>query len=447
MADDARALVPIAALSATDLRDRVASGSMSAADVAEAVIAQIALREPVVKAFVWFDPAYLRHQAAELDRFRLTGRPLGALHGVPVALKDIIDTARIPTENGARLDAGRVPAEDAVIVQRLKRAGAMIVGKTVTTELAFMAPGPTTNPANADHTPGGSSQGSAAAVAAHMLPLAVGTQTGGSVIRPASFCGVVGVKPSFGWAARTGVLSQSPSLDTVGVFARSVDDAALLCDVLQGPDAGAPFAGPAPCFARLAATGAPVAPTFAFLRPSGWDEADPATRAAFGELVDALGERCFEITLPREFDRAPGWREVINHAEMARAYYRYGERSDLLAPETRTALAKGDAISARDYLTALDWRRTYAAGLAEVFSRCDAVLSPAAPGPAPKGLGSTGSAAFNALWSLTGMPALTLPLLEAEDGMPMGVQLAAGTYADGRLMRTANWLTRWTEER
>ncbi len=439
--------VPIVALSALDLRDRIAGGELRAAQVAEAYLEQIRLREPQVQAFAWIDPDYVMHQATEADRFRATGRPIGPLHGVPVALKDIIDTARIPTENAAALDKGRVPTKDAVIVERLKRAGAILLGKTVTTELAYLAPGRTTNPANPAHTPGGSSQGSAAAVAAHMTPLAIGTQTGGSVIRPASFCGVVGYKPTFGAIARTGILPQSQSLDTVGVFARTATDAALLAEVIWGADAGDPqsISQPFPRLVAIAQDKPPVAPTFAFLRPHGWDKADPQVHAAFAELSEALGDQCFEVELPEEFSRGLAWREVINHAEMARAYFRYGEASDLLAPETIEALQKGNATLARDYLTALDWQQALSGGLDKLFDRCDAILTPAALGPAPAGLGSTGSAIFNGLWTLIGTPAVTLPLFEAEDGLPMGVQMVAARHRDGRLLRTANWLMDWAE--
>ena len=439
--------VPIVALSALELRDRIASGELRAEQVAEAYLEQIRLREPQVQAFAWHDPAYVMYQATEADRFRGAGRPIGPLHGVPIALKDIIDTARIPTENGAALDKGRVPSKDAVIVARLKQAGAIILGKTVTTELAFLAPGVTTNPVNAAHTPGGSSQGSAAAVAAFMAPLAVGTQTGGSIIRPASFCGVVGFKPTFGAIARTGILPQSQTLDTVGVFARSAADAALLAEVLYGADAGDPqsVAGPFPRLLDLTLTPPPVAPTFAFLRPIGWDQADPQLHAAFAELTEALGERCFEIELPEDFARGNAMREVINFAEMARAYYRYGQASDLLAPETLEALKKGNATMARDYLAALDWQRVLSGGLDKVFERADVILTPAALGPASAGLASTGSAVFNGLWSLLGTPAVTVPLFESEEGLPMGVQLVAARHMDGRLLRSARWLTEWAQ--
>ena len=262
------------ALGAVALRERLASGALDALALVEACIARIEAREPDVGAWACFDPEFARHQARAMDGLRRSGRPIGALHGLPIALKDIIDTARMPTENGCKLDAGRVPSKDAWIVQRLKSAGAIILGKTVTTELAFMHPGKTRNPHNLGHTPGGSSSGSAAAVADGMVPLAIGTQTGGSVIRPASFCGVTGFKPTFGAIPRSGILMQSHSLDTVGVFAVDPMGAAMLADVLFGSDPADPASAPAPFpgLQRTAAEAPPLPPVFAFLRPPGWHE-------------------------------------------------------------------------------------------------------------------------------------------------------------------------------
>lgn len=437
---------PIVGMSAVELRDRIAGGALRAAQVAQAFLEQIRLRDPQIQAWVWHDAEFVMHQAAEMDRFRALGRPLGRLHGVPVALKDIIDTARIPTENGTASDAGRIPAQDAVIVARLKAAGAIIMGKTVTAELAYLHPGATTNPHNPDHTPGGSSSGSAAAVAAHMVPLAVGTQTGGSVIRPAAFCGTVGFKPSFGAIPRTGILPQSHTLDTVGVFANSVADAAMLAEVLYGHDDGdrQSLLLPAPNLSGLANSKPPIQPTFAFIRPPGWDLADAETKDAFAELVGALGEHCFEMPLPDVYTQAYGWRETINLAEMARSYYRYAEKGGLSA-EMSDALARGNKVPARDYLAALDWQKVLSDGLAPIFERCDAILTPAALGPAPKGLGNTGSAIFNGVWTLCGVPAVTLPLLDSQSGLPMGVQLVGALHNDGRLLRSANWLMGWAQ--
>lgn len=233
-------------LDAVTLRDRIASGDLSALEVTEACLARIAARDDVVRAWVWIDADHARAQARRLDGLRASGAPLGRLHGLPVGLKDVIDTAGLPTENGCPFDAGRVPEKDATIVTRLKAEGAVIMGKTVTTELAYMQPRQTTNPHNPAHTPGGSSSGSAAAVANGHVPLAVGTQTGGSVIRPASFCGVTGFKPSFGALPRTGVLMQSHTLDTLGVFAKDIEGAALLAEALFGQDAGDPDSAPVP---------------------------------------------------------------------------------------------------------------------------------------------------------------------------------------------------------
>ena len=430
-------------LSAVDLRDRLSNGALRATELAQACLARIKAQDGKVRAWAWHDPDDVIRQAAALDAYRQTGRPLGALHGLPVALKDVIDTARIPTENGTPIDAGRVPEKDAAIVARLRAAGAIVMGKTVTTELAFLTPGKTRNPANASHTPGGSSSGSAAAVAAGMVPLAVGTQTAGSLIRPASFCGVTGFKPTFGAISRTGVLMQSPSLDTVGVLARTVEDAALLAEMLFGYDDNDKATGPAP-FPRLLATAqskVPVPPTFAFVRTPFWDRADAQTKAAFEELSGLLGDQCFEAAMPNAFAEAAGIREQIHFAEMAKCYYSYVRRgADQLSPAIMSAIEAGNATPVRDYIAALDWPDILNRALEEIFQRCDAILTPAAPGPAPASLESTGDPIFNGLWTLCRTPTVTIPILHAENGLPMGVQLVGRRHDDGRLLRTAKWL-------
>jgi len=433
----------LAGLGALDLRDRIAKGVVNSVDAVEACLARIEALEPEIQAWAWLDGANALEQARALDARRLSGRPTGPLHGLPVGIKDIIDTARVPTANGTPVDEGRVPTRDAAVVTRLRAAGAVIMGKTVSTELAYMHPGKTRNPHDPARTPGGSSSGSAAAVAAGMVPLAVGTQTGGSVIRPAAFCGVVGFKPTFGAIGRTGVLTQSPSLDTVGVFARDPADAALIADALFGHDPDDAATAPAPS-ARLLETALsppPVTPTLAFVRPPGWDEADAETRDALGELVALLGERCFEADLPTAFDEAAEIRRRINFAEMAKNYYGHERRGrDAMSAVLREAMDEGKTVLARDYLAALDWPVVYNAGLESILERCDAIICPAAPGPAPTGLESTGDAIFNGLWTLCGTPAVTLPLLESGDGMPMGVQLVGRRGDDARLLRTARWL-------
>ena len=435
---------PLTGLGTLALRDGLASGTLRAAEVAEAHLARIAAVEPSLQALAWHDADHTRAEAARLDAERTGGRPIGPLHGVPVVLKDIIDTRGIPTRNGCVLDAGRVPRADSWVSERLKAAGALMIGKAATTELAFLHPAPTRNPANPAHTPGGSSAGSAAAVAAGMAALGVGTQTGGSVIRPAAYCGCVGFKPTFGAIPRRGILVQSPTLDTVGVFARDVEGAALIAEALAGYDPAdrATSPAPAPRWAETARAAPPVRPTFALVMPPGFEAlADDDTRAAMAELAATLGEAAFAASLPALYDEAAAVRERINVAEMAKFYYRY-ERDgwDALSEETRAAMTRGKAIPARDYIAALDWPDILHAGLAEIFDRCDAILTPATPGPAPEGLGSTGSAAFNGLWTLAGVPVVTIPVFTAGNGMPMGLQVVGRRGDDGRVLRTARWL-------
>jgi Asp-tRNA(Asn)/Glu-tRNA(Gln) amidotransferase A subunit family amidase len=433
----------IRALDAPSLRARLADGSLSAEAVAEAYLARIAAREPEIRAFVWHDPAHVRARARALDARRAAGAPLGALHGIPVAVKDVIDTAGIPTENGAQRDRGRVPARNAHVVARLLAEGAILMGKSVTTELAFLHPGPTRNPRAPGHTPGGSSSGSAAAVADGMVLAAIGTQTGGSVIRPASFCGVVGFKPSFGAIGRSGVLLQSHTLDTVGVFARSPAEAAMLGDALIGPDAGdaQSIDRPAPRLAATLAGGVARAPVLALMRMTGWERADPRMREGIEALAGRLGVEVFEADLPPTLACAQDLRGQINLAEMAHYYAAYGgAAADLLGAPTREAIAAGAAISAPDYIAALGAGAEIAAELAPVFARADAILCPSALGPPPEGLGNTGDSIFNGPWTLLGAPAVSLPLLETAEGLPMGVQIVGAPGDDARLLRTADWL-------
>jgi aspartyl-tRNA(Asn)/glutamyl-tRNA(Gln) amidotransferase subunit A len=434
---------PLLQLDVIELRDRLASGAVRAAELAEACLAEIERREPEVGAWSFLDGDYVMKQARALDEQRTRGRPIGPLHGLPVGLKDVIDTAGQPTENGTPLDAGRRPSEDAFVVRRLKQDGALIMGKTVTTELMFREPGKTRNPHNPAHTPGGSSSGSAAAVAAGMIPLALGTQTVGSMIRPASFCGVVGFKPTFGAIPRRGVLSQSPSLDTLGVFAGSVAGAALLADSLFGYDAADPATtlAAAPRLAEATAAKPPVKPAFAFVKQPAWPSAAPEMQEGFAELCEVLGENCDEVDLPAEFSDAMTFCALVQTAELAKSYYHYERRGrDQLSADMQQTIDAGRRILAHDYLATLDWPRLLNGALEAIFSRYDAIITPAAPGPAPEGLGSTGDPSFNGTWTFCGMPAISLPLLQAENGLPMGVQLVGQRGNDGRLLRTARWL-------
>lgn len=434
---------PLLTLGAVELRDRIAAGELRAVELAEACLAAIERLEPAIGAWAWLDRDHALRQARALDEHRASGRPIGPLHGLPVGLKDIVDTAGIPTENGTAVDAGRVPVDDAFVVRRLRQAGALVMGKTVTTELAFRSPGRTRNPHDPARTPGGSSSGSAAAVAARMVPLAVGTQTVGSVIRPASFCGIVGFKPSFGLIPRTGILAQAPSLDTVGVFAGDVEGAALLADALAGHDPAdaATVPSPAPRLHAIAATKPPVRPALAFVAQPAWQAADRDVRDGFDELRALLGDACDEVELPGPFDEAVKACSVVQLAELSRSYHRYHRIGDeRLSFALKTGIDDGRAILAHDYLAALDWRAPLGAALDGVFERYDAIVTPAALGPAPAGLDSTGNPVFNALWTFCGTPAIALPLLQSGGGLPIGVQLVGRRGDDGRLLRTARWL-------
>ena len=440
-------LTNLYALSASDAARLIRDGVVSSAQLVDACLARIQAVDPEVQAWAFLDPDHARAQAVAADEYRLSGRPLGPLHGVPVGVKDIIDTADMPTENGSVLHAGRTPARDATVVSMLRAAGAVIMGKTVTTEFAYYAPGKTRNPHNAAHTPGGSSSGSAAAVAAGMVPVALGSQTNGSVIRPAAFCGVYGFKPTHGLIPRHGVLPLCRSLDTLGIFARTVEDVALVAEQLGGFDERDPDSRPRARipFRDVAAEEPPITPLLAFVKTSRWDRTLPETREAFAELMETLGG-IEEVELIQSAD-ALEWHRQIMESEMAASLDReWTTGRDRLSDALRTLLARGREVTALDYQLARRRAEAFAEGLADLFQeRCDAILTPSAPGPAPLGLESTGDPSFCTLWTLAGMPALTLPLMNAANGLPIGVQLVGPRHGDARLLRTARWLARRVE--
>ncbi|MHB8668443.1 MAG: amidase [Burkholderiales bacterium] len=431
-------------LGAAEAADALAAGAISSEELVQACLARISADEARVQAWAFLDPEHALRQARAADRRRREGKPLGPLHGLPVGVKDIIDTADMPTENGTVLHVGRAPSADAAVVSMLRAAGAIVMGKTVTTELATDSPGKTRNPHNPAHTPGGSSSGSAAAVAAHMVPLALGTQTNGSVIRPAAYCGVVGYKPSFGLIPRRGVLKQSPPLDQIGVIARSVEDAALIAEQLIGYDDNDPDTRPRarPPLRQTALQEPPSPPKFAFVRTPMWKLADASCRDAFAELVARLRECVTEVRLPAEFKDAWKWHQTIMEADLAGSYAaEYRDGGDRLSAELRGQIERGRRVRAVDYRKACDAVPALRGALnALIELRCDAILTPATAGTAPPGLASTGTPAFCTLWTLCGLPAITLPLLRGGDGLPLGVQLVGARGDDARLLRSARWL-------
>jgi Asp-tRNA(Asn)/Glu-tRNA(Gln) amidotransferase A subunit family amidase len=431
------------ALSLSQAAADIREGRITSRDLVADCLARVAEVDDTVQAWAFLDREHALRQADILDEHRRHGRSLGPLHGVPVGIKDIFDTGDMPTELGSPVWAGRTPRKDAAAVASLRAAGAVILGKTVTTEYAYFHPGKTRNPRDPERTPGGSSSGSAAAVAASMVPGAIGSQTNGSVIRPAAFCGVVGFKPTHGLIPRTGALALSRTLDHVGVFARTVEDAALLAEVMAGFDDEDADTRPVarPPFAATAAREPPLPPRLAFVRSPVWEQAEPVTREAFAELVEALGEASAEVEIGSAFERAIDFQGVIMDVEMAHNLHRdYEQGGDKLSAQLRSLIERGRGRLAVDYTRAVAAIGPLNGALDDVFNEYDAIVTPAAPGAAPRGLDSTGNPIFCSIWTYLGTPAITLPLMQDEDGMPLGVQLVGRRGNDARLLRTASWL-------
>ena len=403
----------------------IAAGRLTAEALMQAYLGRIAAREPTVGAWEYLDPEQALAAARQRDR----QGPTGPLHGVPIAVKDLIDTSDMPTGYGSPIYRGYRPAADAACVALARAAGAVVVGKTVTTEFACFTPGKTANPRNPAHTPGGSSSGSAAAVADDMAPLAFGTQTAGSVIRPAAYCGVVGFKPSFGVIPRAGVKPLCDSLDTVGVMARDVADAGFFAGVVAERPALRQLAPP------------PAPPRLGFCHTAMWDEAEPETAAALDRARAALaaaGATVSDVAVPAEHRDLTAMQQTIMGFELVRAFADERLRhSAELSPRLAQMLDEGMAVGADAYDAAQRGTAAARAGLDGFFANCDAILVPAAPGKAPRGLGYTGNPVFNRMWTLLGVPCVTLPALWGEDGLPVAVQLVGRPGDDARLMAAA----------
>ncbi|MEM9354826.1 MAG: amidase [Pseudomonadota bacterium] len=429
-------------LTATEVASKLAAGDITAEQLVQACLDRIAEREGDGQAWVYLDPEHALAQARAADAARESGKGVGPLHGLPVGIKDIIDTADMPTENGSPMFAGRRTNHDAACVAALRAAGAIIMGKTVTTELANLSPNKTRNPHNHAHTPGGSSSGSGAGVADFHIPLALGTQTGGSVIRPASFNGIYGLKPTLGLIPRGGVLMQSHMLDTVGTYGRSLDDLALITDVLSiyDPDDAQSHAGSRGSLTAMLTQDPPRTPRFAFLRTPAWDHAEPNARKAIEGVVASLGAQCVEEDLPEPFDQIVDLHMTVMGAEDLAYYGQYlDEQPELLSDVIKERLEIAKGIRGDAYVKALIARETIYKSLVSLLESYDAVLCLSSCGPAPKGLETTGNAIFNGMWTYLGVPCVSLPKLTVDD-MPMGVQLVGMRGDEGRLLRTARWL-------
>jgi len=433
----------ITLISATEASEAIRAGRMTSEGLVSACLERIAAIEDGIGAWAYLDADHALKQACEADRIQQDGQTLGLLHGIPVGVKDIFDTGDMPTEDGTVLHAGRQPQEDATAVALLREAGAVILGKTVTTELAVYAPGKTRNPHDLERTPGGSSSGSAAAVAAGMVPLAIGTQTNGSVIRPASYCGVYGYKPSYGRISRHRVLQQSRPLDQVGVFARTIEDAALIAEQIMAFDDRDPDTQmrARPKLVETVAAEPPFNPRLAFVKTPVWDQAETDTKEAVSELVAHLGENVGEVDLSDLFNGAVEQHRTIMEADLARSFEQeYASGKDKLSSILREMIERGQKVLAVDYNRAVSRIPEFNRALDKVFDWHDAILTPATTGEAPVGLESTGSPIFCTIWTLCGMPAITLPILQGSHGLPVGVQLVGSKGDDARLLRTARWL-------
>lgn len=415
-------------LTVAELSERLAVGETTSEKVVNACLERIEAREETVEAWAFLDP----EAALEQARARDAEERRGPLHGVPVAVKDIIDTRDFPTEYGTPIHAGFQPMADAACVSKLKQAGAVILGKTHTTELAATHPTVTRNPRNPEFTPGGSSAGSAAAVADYMTPAALGTQTFGSVIRPAGFCGTVAFKPTFGLVSRAGVKAESESLDTVGAFCRSAQDMPLLLSGLTG-NAVESFIAPVPEKIRIGVCRGP-----------GWDEAQAETVQAMEEAANGLaaaGATVEELNVPPSWDEALDAHLTLACFEIAKAFaFEWIEHGEMISESLAPMIERGEATSPADYYAARRKGAETRSELSGVLSRYDALLTPSQPGEAPKGLGWTGNPVFNRFWTFMGVPCVTLPFTQGPNGLPVGIQLVGPHEQEAELFAVAAWV-------
>jgi Asp-tRNA(Asn)/Glu-tRNA(Gln) amidotransferase A subunit family amidase len=411
-------------LTATQAARLIHDGKLRPEDLTEACLARIAEREPQVRAFAHLDPAYARRSAVSA--------PAGPLHGLPIGIKDVLDTAEMPSQYGSPIWAGWRPKADSAAVAWARAAGGVFYGKTVTTEFATRKPGPTANPRTLRHTPGGSSSGSAAGVADFFFPLAYGTQTAGSVIRPAAYCGVVGYKPSFGMISRIGMKVMSDSLDTVGVMARSVADCALFAGAVSGCDLGDPDRRP------------DRAPRIGMCRSPTWEQARPETQALFervGTALSAAGATVSDRELPEAMNALVGAHPVVMNSESARALgwelaHAREQISEGLLERLEFGLSRTEAERAAA-------ARVFAgsqAGFPAATEGLDILVTPSAPGVAPAGLEWTGDPAFNYIWTSLHVPCVTVPAGEGPEGLPLGIQIVGREGDDRAVLAWAQWV-------
>jgi Asp-tRNA(Asn)/Glu-tRNA(Gln) amidotransferase A subunit family amidase len=425
---DVKVKRPLNELSAAEIARKIAAGETTCEAVVHDCIARVAARDKVVKAWVNFDEKLVLAQARALDG----ASARGPLHGVPIGLKDTIDTFDMPTEMGSPIYRGNRPRADAACVALLRRAGAIILGKTATCEFAGSAPPETTNPHNAGHTPGGSSSGSAAGVADHMVPAALGTQTGGSILRPSSFCGIFGYKPTYNTINKIGVWPAADSIDTIGWLARSIDDMEMLTDVLrmQTPQPPRKLNG---------------APRIGVWRTDLWDTAQPESKAAIEDVAKKLGKagaNVRDVELPEAFKglHVIARSTIAFHERAACMAFAWDHHREKLSPQMQRYIENGLKISRDEHVAGMKRVDECRASLDPVFEKHDVLLVPCVPGEAPKGLGATGDPSMQAIWTALHTPTMTLPSHRGPNNLPVGIQLVAQRYDDDRLFACARWV-------
>ncbi len=411
-------------LSATQAARLISDGQLRPEALMEAYLDRIAQRDPSVLAFAHFDPAQALAAAA-------AAKP-GPLRGIPIGAKDVLDTADMPSQYGSPIWSGWQPRADSAPVAWARAAGGVIIGKTVTTEFATRAPGPTRNPVHPEHTPGGSSSGSAAGVGAGLFPLAYGTQTAGSVIRPAAFCGVAGYKPTFGTISRIGMKIMSDSLDTIGVMARTVADCALFAAAVSGRDLGDPDEKPS------------AVPRIGICRSPTWSAAQPETQTLLERVASAIGRAGAQVTsreLPPLFDALLEAHPIIMNSESARALgWELAHRADLLTEGLRERMGFGLAQTEAAIASAYGVFQTTQRAFPDAMDGLDILVTPSAPGEAPHGLGWTGDPAFNSIWTSLHVPCVTVPAGFGPNGLPLGIQIVGRAGEDRAVLAWARWV-------
>jgi len=420
-------------LNATDAIELMRKGELSSEKYVSAFLEHIEKREPLIGAWSFLDPELAIQQAKEADK-RWKNKNAGKLNGLPIGIKDIIDTKDMPTENGSKICKNRKPSEDAYLVNLLKEAGAVIMGKCVTTEFALSGPGKTKNPNDLECTPGGSSSGSAAAVCDNMVPLSIGSQTGGSVLRPASFNGIIGLKPTFGTISRYGMSPISQRLDHPGIYANTINDIDLVASVLFSYDQN--DLDMIKNFEYKNYEQTSPSPKFAFIKGPVWGYGEQDMQDEITNFVKNSSLNIVDFELDSIFENAAKSHEIIMNGSIARSLSKYYKNEkNKLHPFTISRIEAGMPVSAKDYIDAIENAKLMELSLEKVFKEFDAIITPSAPGQAPRDLMNTGNAIFNGYWTMMGVPAISLPLLRGKDNLPIGIQIITSWKEDSKLLK------------